>query len=201
MQKEMYKEIIRYSFLLIGIIIFGLVIYPGLYKYEKLDQSFPVKINRITGDAKILTAKGWQDAGDYDYASALFAEYKQQVIDAMDGQSEIIKNDVMNSVHNELENAKNEIANAAVPETKQPTYADGTSVFYSANNDKSSSRGEVAAIKIALGDSKDTVKKSMGTPDHITNGGDTWYYGSAIISFNNGVVEGWNDQLGELLLK
>lgn len=129
MQKEMYKEIIRYSFLLIGIIIFGLVIYPGLYKYEKLDQSFPVKINRITGDAKILTAKGWQDAGDYDYASALFAEYKQQVIDAMDGQSEIIKNDVMNSVHNELENAKNEIANAAVPETKQPTYADGTSVF------------------------------------------------------------------------
>ncbi|AIQ48317.1 hypothetical protein R70723_22180 [Paenibacillus sp. FSL R7-0273] len=201
MNKEMNKEIMRYSFILIGIIIFGLVIYPGLYKFEKLDQSFPVKINRITGDAKILTAKGWQDAGDYDYASALFAEYKQQVIDAMDGQSEIIKNDVMNSVHNDLVKAKNEIINTMESNTSHPTYPDGTSVFYSANNHMSSSKSEALAIKIGLGDSKDTVKQSLGTPDHITNGGDTWYYGSAIISFNNGVVEGWNDQLGELLLK
>lgn len=201
MKKESSKIIIRYSFVLIGVIIFGLVIYPGLYKYEKLDQRFPVKINRITGDAKILTINGWQDADDYDHALDLFAEYKQQVIDAMEGQSESIRNNVMNSVLNELQNAKNEIVNAAPPETTQPTYADGTSVFYSANNDKSSSKGEAPAIKIGLGDSKDTIKKSMGTPDHITNGGDTWYYGSAIISFNNGVVEGWNDQLGELHLK
>lgn len=205
MKKELTKEVVRYSFVLIGVIIFGLVIYPGLYKYEKLDQRFPVKINRITGDAKILTIKGWQDADDYDHALDLFNEYKQQVIDAMEGQSESIRNNVMNSVMNsvwnELQHAKNEMVNSATSETTQPTYADGTSVFYSANNDKSSSKGEAAAIKIGLGDSKDTVKKSLGTPDHITNGGDTWYYGSAIISFNNGVVEGWNDQLGELHLK
>ena len=109
MEKESSKIIIRYSFVLIGVIIFGLVIYPGLYKYEKLDQRFPVKINRITGDAKILTINGWQDADDYDHALDLFAEYKQQVIDAMEGQSESIRNNVMNSVLNELQNAKNEI--------------------------------------------------------------------------------------------
>lgn len=44
---------------------FGVLVWPGLYHYDKLDQKLPVKINRITGDTQVLTSKGWMKLGDY----------------------------------------------------------------------------------------------------------------------------------------
>ena len=203
MKKELTRDVIRYSFIPISIIVFGLVIYPGLYKYDKLDQSLPVKINRITGDTKILTLNGWQDANDYDYALNLFSEYKQQVIDAMQEQSFSIKKSVMDSVLIELENAKNQIINTANSEEINPTYADGTSVFDSVRdrNDKNKLNSDSELLNFGLGDTKETVKKSMGTPSSIINNGDTWFYGSSMVNFKEGVVEGWNDPLNELHLR
>jgi hypothetical protein len=32
------------------------------------------------------------------------------------------------------------------------------------------------------------------------NSGDTWFYGSAMVNYKNGVVEGWNDPQSELHL-
>ncbi|CAH1055094.1 hypothetical protein [Paenibacillus pseudetheri] len=203
MKKELTRDVIRYSFIPISIIVFGLVIYPGLYKYDKLDQSLPVKINRITGNTKILTLNGWQDANDYDYASNLFYEYKRQVIDAMEEQNDSIKNSVMDSVLIELENAKNQIINTANSEEINPTYADGTSVFNSVRDrsDKNKLNSDSELLNFGLGDTKETVKKSMGTPSSIINSGDTWFYGSSMVNFKEGVVEGWNDPLNELHLR
>lgn len=203
MKKEFIKDLMKYSIIPISIIAFGLTIYPGLYKYDKLDQSLPVKINRITGETKILTLKGWQDANDYDHAVDLFAEYKQQVIDAMLGQNESIKNSVMNSVLNELENAKNEIINTSNHEEPNPTYADGTSVFQSVRNrdNKNDSTSEEELLRFGLGDTKETVQKSMGTPSSIINGGDTWFYGTSMVNFKGDIVEGWSDLSNNLNLK
>lgn len=49
---------------LLCFIIFATLIYPTAYYYTSLkisDSEFPVKINRITGEAKMLTTNGWRD--------------------------------------------------------------------------------------------------------------------------------------------
>lgn len=50
------------SFLMSGILIvlFGIFIYPGVYKYDKLNQNLPVKINRFTGSTQVLSTAGWK---------------------------------------------------------------------------------------------------------------------------------------------
>lgn len=53
------KEIIRYIALSVLIVLFGLFVYPTMYKYDKFDQRIPVKINRITGKTEFLYAQGW----------------------------------------------------------------------------------------------------------------------------------------------
>jgi len=53
------------------------------------------------------------------------------------------------------------------------------------------------------GSSKEHVKKIMGTPTSLTNGGDTWWYtNSAWVSFNKeGKVESWYDYNGQLKVR
>lgn len=63
---KMKKELIRYFFILLLLVFVSLFIYPTLYKYDKLDQKYPVKINRITGKTNVLGLKGWVVVGDYD---------------------------------------------------------------------------------------------------------------------------------------
>lgn len=49
---------------LLCIIIFAVFIFPTPHYYTTLKISsneFPVKINRITGEAKMLTTNGWRD--------------------------------------------------------------------------------------------------------------------------------------------
>lgn len=53
------------------------------------------------------------------------------------------------------------------------------------------------------GSSKEHVKKIMGTPTSLTNGGDTWWYtNSAWVSFNEeDKVDGWYDYNGQLKVR
>lgn len=44
------------------IISFGLFVYPTMYRYDKLEQKFPVKINRFTGKTYVLYNTGWEEA-------------------------------------------------------------------------------------------------------------------------------------------
>ncbi len=53
------NRVISFLMAVILIIVFGIFIYPGIYKYDKLRQNMPVKINRLTGDTKVLTITGW----------------------------------------------------------------------------------------------------------------------------------------------
>jgi len=52
--------------LALGAIIFALLVWPTLYRYDHIDlgagRSYPVKSNRITGQTEILFPEGWKPA-------------------------------------------------------------------------------------------------------------------------------------------
>lgn len=52
--------------IIIGVIIVlvGIFVWPGIYKYDKMNQKWPVRINRITGTAEVLYQSGWQEVGN-----------------------------------------------------------------------------------------------------------------------------------------
>lgn len=52
---------------LLCFIIFSALIYPTPHYYTSLKTNgdeYPVKINRITGEAKLLTLNGWMEMDD-----------------------------------------------------------------------------------------------------------------------------------------
>ena len=57
------NKIVSFFMILIIIIIFGIFIYPGIYKYDKLDQKYPVKINRFTSETMVLKKDYWYRVG------------------------------------------------------------------------------------------------------------------------------------------
>ena len=57
----MKKQLISFAMVIVLVIVFGIFIYPGIYKYDKLNQNSPIRINRFTGEMKILTVNGWKD--------------------------------------------------------------------------------------------------------------------------------------------
>lgn len=46
--------------LVLGLLAFGLLVWPGLYVYGRLGPHSPVRTNRVTGAAWILRDDGWQ---------------------------------------------------------------------------------------------------------------------------------------------
>jgi hypothetical protein len=56
----MKKELIKYIMISLIVVVFGIFIYPGIYKYDKLDQRYPVRINRITGSTDVLVGTKWE---------------------------------------------------------------------------------------------------------------------------------------------
>ncbi|WP_019639223.1 hypothetical protein [Paenibacillus fonticola] len=58
------KERYYFIYALVLLVFFSLFIHPTLYKYTEIeinDQTLPVKINRLTNNAKVLTSGGWLD--------------------------------------------------------------------------------------------------------------------------------------------
>lgn len=47
----------------ITILFIGLFIWPGMYEYDKMDQKWPVRINRLTGETEVLIPDGWVPLG------------------------------------------------------------------------------------------------------------------------------------------
>ncbi|MEK3747881.1 hypothetical protein NYE25_06525 [Paenibacillus sp. FSL E2-8871] len=214
MWKPKIQQIVKYLFILICIVSFGIFIYPGIYKYDKLDQKFPVMINRITGETKILFSDSWSTVGNIDAQLSEFESYKKEILETMNSQNEQIKESVLESVQAELDQVKNQLISETASEPN-PTYEDGTSVFDAVRNSdigtesssefidrrKEELRSSTGITKFGLGDTKETVKKSMGTPSSIINNGDTWFFDSSTVNFDNGVVTGWNDPLNVLNLE
>lgn len=214
MNNIILKNSIRYFFIILGISAFGLFVYPGLYKYDKLDQKYPVMINRVTGETKVLYGDVWETVGNVDAQLSKFEEYKQQIFEKLQQQNDEIKNGVLDSLTSELENTKNDIiaeTKSAVLETQKysvssetvPTYEDGTSVFNSVRNRDDSKDDVYSGESFDKGDTQVTVKKIMGTPDTINTAGpyETWFYELSMVKFKDGLVEGWSNTSKNLHLK
>lgn len=175
------KSIFTYIVILMCIAAFGLFIYPGMYKYDKLNQKYPVQINRITGETKVLTADGWKDVSNFDSAADQMELYKQEIEKMIADQNEVIKSSVIEEVRSEIENAKNEFISASAASVAQ------------------GGNGEA----FTLGDSTDRVKEVMGTPSRVREVGplSTWYYGNSTVKFKDGKVNGWEDLDGNLFIE
>ncbi|MDH6371716.1 hypothetical protein M2444_003515 [Paenibacillus sp. PastF-3] len=214
MWKPKIQQIFKYVFIIICIVAFGIFIYPGIYKYDKLNQKFPVLINRITGETKILFSDSWSTVGNIDAKLGEFESYKNEILEAINSQNEQIKERIIESVQAELDHGRKQLITETASEPN-PTYEDGTSVFDAVRNrdrgtesasefiasSKEASISSIGITKFGLGDTKETVKKSMGTPSSIINDGNTWFFGSSIVNFDNGIVIGWVDPLNALSLE
>lgn len=53
----------------LGVLLFGFAVYPTIYRYDKMDQKWPVRINRITGTAEMLSTRGWEKLSNNDDAA------------------------------------------------------------------------------------------------------------------------------------
>lgn len=103
----MKKEIVRYSAILILVILIGLFVYPTVYKYDKLEQKYPVRINRITGNTEVLRNNGWIDVdatqSEIDKVRSEvdtdFKEFKKQLTQEVINS---VKTDVVNSLQKDI---------------------------------------------------------------------------------------------------
>lgn len=199
MWKDKIKNIGKYVFILICICAFGVFIYPGLYRYDKLDQKYPVMINRITGETKVLSGGVWETVGNVDAQMSKFQDYKEEVLIEIQSRNIDVKNDVLESIKGELEAAKEEV----IAQTSENIEANNVSVT-GANFDFDLIRQrDYTGERFGKGDTQETVKSIMGVPDSITGAGqyETWFYDYSTVSFENGKVNGWNNSSENLYLK
>jgi hypothetical protein len=180
------KDLYKYCFGLAALVLFGLFVYPTLYEFDKLDQRIPVKINRITGSAEILTTNGWIKSGDYDAAADEMRKYRDEIIAKMDSDREQVKQEVISATRDEIiSDVQSDLASVKEEITAYKQY----------EIDPNNSFG--------IGDSQDTVKRIMGTPDTISDLGSEqwWYYGGSQIVFKDSKVKEWRDTDRNLRLK
>jgi hypothetical protein len=161
-----------------------------MYKYDKLDQKYPVKINRITGETEVLKSKGWENADDYKSASQQMEAYRNDIAQKIDDQNDTIKAAIISDI-------KDDIVNQVTADVKD-YLSDVQKEISDYKNTKTDPSGY-----FTTGDSFTTVKKVMGTPDSISKAGPftTWWYGRSSINFENGNVTGWTDFENNLSVK
>jgi hypothetical protein len=54
------NAIIIFALICATLIIYGVLFWPTLYRYDKIGGKSPVRINRLTGYTEILYASGWE---------------------------------------------------------------------------------------------------------------------------------------------
>jgi len=180
----MKKEIVRYSGIAIIVILFGLFIYPTMYEYDKLDQKYPVKINRITGKTEVLyPGSDWADV----------ASNAQSTSVPVPTSNTTIANNTSANTREEPERDQkgltfDEYFEIIKNNTDYPDKLDRNHEYLAWKrkvlgiipySDKPDDNGE----RFTIGSSKEEVRKVMGTPDQIALDGYRWYYGSSYVHF------------------
>lgn len=196
-KKSLIKPVLRRDIfitcsILSALILFSIFIYPTLYKYEKLDQKTPVKINRITGSTELLTSNGWVSVDDpsntemENLRSELFAVLQRdretlqaEVIDKIKADLDTVKSEVTQNIKSDIDKAKLEV------ELYKQSELDLNNYF-------------------GIGSTMNEVKNIMGAPDQTSRtdffNQDIWYYGSSSVTFVNGKVKEYsNSQFGKKL--
>ena len=93
---------------IVGSLIFGVFIWPTMYRYDRLkwgDKEYPVRINRLTGhSATFVGSRGWVDADrDADEAEARTAAstpLKQYELEQLTGSAEVKGSFFSGTIHN-----------------------------------------------------------------------------------------------------
>ncbi|OMF39769.1 MULTISPECIES: hypothetical protein [Paenibacillus] len=203
-----WRMISIYPLVLASIVLFGLFIYPTMYKYDKLDQKYPVMINRLTGEAKILTRDGWQSTPEIDSALGKMEQYKSEISVEIDKQEEEITQNVMTAVEKQLDEIKTQSAslNQDAAESKYAAVRNRDVDLPNTNpaqDDQFIENQENKKGTFSKGDSMDKVKEVMGTPSGISGYGkyETWMFDLSSINFTDGKVTGWSDISHNLRVK
>ncbi|MFF3922611.1 hypothetical protein [Paenibacillus lactis] len=194
--KRLLAAIGKYSIVPLCICLFGLFIYPTMYKYDKLDQKYPVKINRITGETQVLTGRGWQSAEDYNRAAEEMSAYKDEILNKINAQNEDIKNKVVEEIRSEIDEIKSEVTST------QLDSGDLYDTFREVRERNQDVDDTLSVEGFSKGDTPEKVKEIMGTPDSIYEVGpfETWGYGASTIKFKEGKVTGWDNLDGNLII-
>ncbi|MBA9088647.1 hypothetical protein FHR92_005165 [Fontibacillus solani] len=181
---------------IVSIICFGLFIYPGIYKYDKLNQKYPVKINRFTGNTQVLYPDGWADMSGYDTAETRMEQYKKEIEESISKQDERIRSSVLADIESELESIKVNYSS----QTDEQLNFDAIRNRYE-NTNGTNSNEENSYFK--KGDTTESVEKVMGTPDSIIGSElfEIWGYGNSSVSFSKGKVSGWSNTDNNLRIK
>lgn len=51
------------------VLLLGIFVWPTMYRYDKLNMKYPVRINRLTGATQVLYPDGWQPMGNASNSS------------------------------------------------------------------------------------------------------------------------------------
>lgn len=183
------------------IILFGLFVYPTLYKYDKLEQNYPVKINRLTGDAEILSSEGWINVGESKAAADRMEAYKAEILAEIREGRESLRLELSRELDQSLNQMSSSIREDLINET-MVDIDDRLSEVRAAIADYRTSELDPGSW-FGKGSSMKDVEKAMGTPSSVSSygSGETWFYGLASIQFNDGKVTGWRDSGETLRLK
>lgn len=76
----MYKKVILYVVSIISVTLILLFVYPTMYRYDKLDQKWPVKIHRVTGETQVLTNNGWTELGNIQEAKTMSPKSPKNIL-------------------------------------------------------------------------------------------------------------------------
>lgn len=190
----MTKEMMRFVFaiiILISIMIFG---YPTLYKYDKLDQKYPVKINRITGKTQILSGYGWTTVdGNVTSASIQEKQLSPTPSSPEPTKPETYNGETFDQFYERVLKELN--PGQSIPD-KSYLYLDWSRASLGIND-------SVVEPKdyFTIGSSKDEVKKAMGIPKSMDEEFGNWYYGNSHIKFKSDKVFEYSNVDGNLRVR
>lgn len=193
------KKLLIVSMSILFIVTFGIFIYPGLYKYDKLEQKYPIKINRLTGSTQILTQKGWISA-DNPKESQMEA-LRKELFRILQDDRDNLKDDIIKAVEHQIKEVQQQI----ITETKN----EQLQILTEIENELVAAKEAISEYRkfntdpdnyFTIGSAKEEVKRIMGAPTDINSYLDWWYYGYSHIEFENGKVKAYSNQ-GNLRVK
>lgn len=159
-------------------------IYPTVYKYDKINQKFPVRINRITGSTQILYMDGWQSVDKSQPSENQLKDFRNELLLIIDENNSNIKQEIIDQIKGEI-----------VSQVQDDLYK----VREDINQYK---KFEIDPDNyFTIGSTQDKVKKIMGVPTGTDDYFHYWYYGNSRITFKNNKVNEYSNLDGNLRVR
>lgn len=185
----MKKELIRYSALIVILLIIAIFVYPTLYQYDKFDQKIPVRINRLTGKTELLYPTGWTLATE------------KPIEKNLDAQKPASTPDLTPNVYNG-ETFK-QYYERVIKELTGETAPNKNTLFFRWERVRLGLDDKLVDPKdyFTIGSTKEDVKKVMGPPTSINKYFDRWEYANSSVTFENGKVKEYSDSSNKLFVR